>query len=92
MEKELEEIGWRGFVEQCLKVEATEDLEAFFELFLTSGEREEIAARFLIVRELLKGDKPQREIARSIGVSIANVSRGANVLKTMKDRLKKFLG
>lgn len=91
MKKKTEEDGWRLFLERCLLVESVKDLEAFFRLFLTPAERAEIANRFLIVRELLKEEKTQREIARDLGVSIANISRGSNFLKITGSDLKKFL-
>jgi TrpR family trp operon transcriptional repressor len=91
METKTEKDGWRGFLERCQKAKTLNDLEAYFNLFLTPTERQEIAGRYLIVRELLKGEKTQREIAKDIGVSIANISRGSNMLKTTGDDLKKFL-
>ena len=91
MKTQTEEDGWRGFLERCLKVKTAKELDDYFSLFLTATERQEIAGRYLIVRELLKGQKPQRDIARDLGVSIANISRGSNVLKTTGVDLKKFL-
>jgi len=91
MKTKTEEDGWRGFLERCLKVKTVKDLEAYFSLFLTATERQEIAGRYLIVQELLKGQKTQREIARDLEVSIANISRGSNVLKITGIDLKKFL-
>jgi TrpR family transcriptional regulator, trp operon repressor len=91
MKKKTEEDGWRGFLERCIKVESVTDLEDFFRLFLTPAERKEIAGRYLIVRELLRGEKSQREMARDLGLSIANISRGSNFLKITGSELKKFL-
>lgn len=83
--------GWRAFLEKCLKLESLKDLEAFFTLFLTPSEREEIARRYLIVLELLKGEKTHREIARDLKVSVAKVSRGSNALKTADPEIKKLI-
>lgn len=91
MDEKTEEDGWRGFIKQCLKIKHAKDLDAFFTVFLTAKEREEIAGRFLVIKELLLGEKTHREIARCLQVSVANVSRGSNVLKTTESRLKKFL-
>ena len=91
MKKQTEEDGWRAFIERCLRVESVKELEDFFRLFLTPAERKEIAGRYLIVRELLKGEKSQREMAKNLGVSIANISRGSNFLKITGPDLKKFL-
>lgn len=91
MEKKTEETGWNGFLKQCVKMKSEKELDELFELFLTPTERQEIAARYLIVKALLKGDKPQRDIAEDLGVSIANISRGSNMLKITKSHLKKLL-
>ena len=91
MKTKTEEDGWRGFLERCLKVKTIKDLEAYFTLFLTTTERQEIAGRYLIVQELLKGEKTQREIAHDLEVSIARITHGSNTLKTTKADLKKFL-
>jgi TrpR family trp operon transcriptional repressor len=91
MDQKTEKEGWRSFIKQCLRVKSEKDLETFFRLFLTPKERQEIAGRYLIVKELLKGEKTQRVIAQEFQVSIANISRGSNVLKTTSAELKKFL-
>lgn len=91
MEKKTEEAGWKGFLKQCTNMKSEKDLDTLFTLFLTATERQEIAARYLIVKALLKGDKPQREIAEDLKVSIANISRGSNMLKITKPQLKKTL-
>ena len=91
MKPHVEEDGWRGFIRHCLNVQNEQDLEAYFGLFLTNDERQVIAGRYQIVRELLRGEKSQREIAKDLEVSIANISRGSNALKTTKSSLKKYL-
>ena len=91
MKKNTEEDGWRRFLERCAKIKSIHELEAFFDLFLTHSEKQEISLRILIIQELLKGEKTQREISKDLGVSIAKVSRGSNVLKTTEPRLKAFL-
>lgn len=83
--------GWQLFKQKCLELDNLDDLEAFFALFLTHTEREEIARRYLIVLELLQAEKTQREIARELGVSIANVTRGSNVLKETKTNIKRII-
>jgi TrpR family trp operon transcriptional repressor len=91
MNKKTEEDGWRGFLEHCKKAKTVKELEKYFHLFLTPTERQEISGRYLIVQALLKGEKTQREIAKDLEVSIANISRGSNMLKTTEPDLKKFL-
>ena len=52
----------------------------FLRNILTPQELEEIALRLQIFKQLRKG-LPQREIAASLGVSVATVSRGSRELK-----------
>ena len=91
MVKDSEEDGWRGFLELCLKVKGFKELDALLDLFLTATERSEVSKRFLIVRELLSGKKTQREMAKDLKVSIAKITRGSNMLKTIKTDLRKLL-
>ncbi|HSX11390.1 MAG TPA: trp operon repressor [Chlamydiales bacterium] len=85
------EDGWWGFLELCSGVKGAEALNELLWLFLTHEERADIATRFLIVRELLKGEKTQREIAKDLGVSIAKITRGSNYLKTISKNLRRLL-
>jgi TrpR family trp operon transcriptional repressor len=90
MEKTMED-GWKGFLELCSKVKTAEDFDRVFGLFLTSEERVALAARFLIVAELVKGKRTQREIAEGCKTSIGQITRGSNALKIIDGRLRKFL-
>ncbi|MCX8514081.1 MAG: trp operon repressor [Burkholderiales bacterium] len=78
-----ENIHMKLVLEKFSKLKTTKELFMFFEIFLTYTEREEFIKRFRIMHELINGKKTQREIARDLKVSIANVSRGSNVLKTL---------
>lgn len=91
MESKTIKRGWRLFLEKCLSIDDSKELDAYFELFLTPTERQEIAGRYLIVQELLKREKTQRQIAEDLKVSIANISRGSNILKMTGSDLKKLL-
>src|SRR5262245_38338503 len=82
---------WRAFLKLCEQIKKPEQLDEFFELFLTSSEREELTLRYLIIKELLKGDKTQREIAKHLKVSISKITRGSNYLKMMDDDFIKSL-
>jgi TrpR family transcriptional regulator, trp operon repressor len=82
---------WRDFLKLCEGIKKPEQLDEFFELFLTSSEREELTLRYLIIKELLKGERTQREIAKYLKVSISKITRGSNYLKMMDDDFKKFL-
>lgn len=66
-------------------------LENLFDLFFTFEEKENLASRYLIIEALLKGQLTQREIAKKYHVSIAQITRGSNALKTVDPIFKKFL-
>ncbi|HEX5455939.1 MAG TPA: trp operon repressor [Candidatus Saccharimonadales bacterium] len=57
---------------------------------LTPQERAELAIRLQIFKKLMDGDN-QRSIAKSLGVSIATVTRGSRELKYGKPGIKKTL-
>ena len=82
---------WHNFLALCMKAHTQEDLNALLELFLTSQERTAISTRYAIIAALLKGEKTQREIAKSIPISIAKITRGSNSLKQIGARLTQFL-
>jgi TrpR family trp operon transcriptional repressor len=91
MQQNTSDQAWQDFMQCCLKLNDLTQLTAFFEIFLTISEKEEIGNRFQIIRELITAKKTQREIARDLKVSIANVSRGSNALKTISYDVKKLL-
>ncbi len=90
-EAKKNDCAWQEFLKQCMKFDKIEDLAEFFDVFLTISEREEIPKRLQIVNELLKGEKTQREIAESLKVSIANVTRASNIIKSKQFNLNKLL-
>lgn len=83
--------GWRKFIKLCRIAEDEKKLSQLLECFLTVEEQENIATRALIIFELLKGEKTQREIAKSLKVSIAKITRGSNELKRITPQLENFL-
>lgn len=91
MTQKSEEDGWRGFLSLCSEAGSLKELDALFWLFLTPKEREDIATRYSIVRELIRGQKTQREIAKDLGVSIAKITRGSNFLKVINKDLRSLL-
>jgi TrpR family trp operon transcriptional repressor len=90
MKRRFEGEGWRPFVELCAKAQGVEALEDLFWLFLTAKERKDIATRYQIVKELIRGEKTQREMARDLKVSIAKITRGSNFLKLANEKLKEM--
>ncbi len=83
---------WRQFMTLC--EETATDHAMFAEmlnLFLTAEEKENISMRHMIIGELLRGEKTQRTIAETMGVSIAKITRGSNELKRMDKKLIAYL-
>lgn len=87
----LNKNAWQGFLNICLVTKTNKELEQIFEIFLTSEEKENLALRYAIVRELLKQEKTQRQIAKDLNVSIAKITRGSNELKRLPAKLKEYL-
>jgi TrpR family trp operon transcriptional repressor len=55
-------------------------IEAFFRCILTPAETADIAARWALVKALDR-KMPQREIARTLGLSLCKITRGSRELK-----------
>ncbi len=83
--------GWHFFIKLCLQAESEQELEQFFDLFLTMEEKNLLSSRYKIIQELLKGELPQRKIAQQYNVSIAQITRGSNALKRIDPNLERFL-
>jgi TrpR family trp operon transcriptional repressor len=64
-------------------------LDRFLQDLLTPGEIEDLVLRWRIFEELLES-KPQRDIAKSLGISITKVSRGSVVLRDQKNSIRTF--
>lgn len=85
-----ERDGWRGFLKLCREAKSEKELDELFWLLLTPEEREDIKTRLLIVQELVRGKKTQREMARDLGVSIAKITRGSNFIKLISKDLRRL--
>ena len=83
--------GWNCFLELCLSASKKKTLSSLFDLLLTAEERESLATRCLIVKELLAEKKSQRQISKDLQVSIAKITRGSNELTETAAGLKIFL-
>ncbi|HEY4255257.1 MAG TPA: trp operon repressor [Chlamydiales bacterium] len=82
---------WRDFLKLCTKIKTPEEFGRFLDLFLTLEEKETLEKRYLIVKALEEGKLTQRDIADTFKVSISQITRGSNALKTIDPSLKKFL-
>ncbi|MCW5590341.1 MAG: trp operon repressor [Legionellales bacterium] len=75
--------GWPAFLELCVACTDVKSLEEILTIFLTPAEIEDLSQRYWVLLELLRGEKTQREIAKSGNVSIAKITRGSNELKRL---------
>ena len=69
--------GWKGFLELCFAAQDIKHFSTVLDLLLTMEEKENLAMRYLIIKELLQKKKTQREIAKQLDVSIAKITRGS---------------
>lgn len=88
---EKNQRAWKDFLQLCLTSNDEKTLSLLFNLFLTAEERADLATRYLIVKELLREEKTQREMAKSLNVSIAKITRGSNELKRVNKSLLEYL-
>lgn len=83
---------WEQFLELIHHAHRNKKLLVdILELIFTPEEKEQIASRLVLVKELLKGEKTQREISKEFSISIAKITRGSNNLKKISEGLKKYL-
>jgi len=67
-------------VNHLLAQKSSKEMEKALSDLLTASELDEVAKRLQII-EMLAAGVTQRQIAENLGVGIATVSRGSNVLK-----------
>lgn len=91
MTKPKEKDGWEEFLTLCLETHDPKMLSLLFDLFFTFEEKESLAARYLIIKALIKAEKPQRQIAKDLNASIAKITRGSNELKRTHAKLLRYL-
>lgn len=87
----LQSKGWDDFLALCQGAESKAILNELCDLLFTLEEKQQLALRVELVKELLHGEKTQREISRDLNISIAKITRGSNALKTASDQLKMFI-
>ena len=73
----------RDFVTQLQRQRGTKKLEEFLHAVLTPKEIAEISRRLQIIK-MLQAGVPQREIAKTLGVGIATVTKGSRELQRGK--------
>jgi TrpR family transcriptional regulator, trp operon repressor len=82
---------WHDFINLCLSVKDEKMLVLLFDLFFTPEEKTDLASRYQIIKALLKKEKPQRQIAKDLKISIAKITRGSNELKRVDKKILEYL-
>ncbi|MCI0381900.1 MAG: trp operon repressor [Chlamydiae bacterium] len=85
------EEGWWRFISHLSSLKKRGNVELFLDLFLTHEERHDLGLRYLIIEELIKKKKTQREIAKELDISIGKITRGSNALKSAPSNLRRIL-
>ncbi len=86
----MDENAWKKFITLTSSL-SLEELEVWFDLLLTPAEREDLHLRMQIIKGLLAENLPQRELAKTLNVSISKITRGSNALKSMPEPEKALL-
>jgi TrpR family trp operon transcriptional repressor len=85
VEKNLEELS-----RTLAAIGDSEFIEDFLRCLLTPAETADIAARWALVKALDEG-RPQREIAKGLGISLCKITRGSRELKKPNSAFRRVL-
>lgn len=90
----MDEALQRSGLDEIIRLVSATDDEAlirdFFGCLFTAAELEDMAKRWLLVKEIDKGTT-QREIARMFGMSLCKITRGSKELKKEGSAFRKML-
>ena len=87
----IDKEAWRQLLDLIGACDSPKQLSDVFELLFTIEEREQLADRVIIMRELFRGKLTQRELAKQFDISIAKITRGSNCLKGANQKLCDFI-
>lgn len=74
------ESEWSEIAETLASITDKDFMKDLMLVLLTAGEREELAKRWALVKQLYAG-RPQRAIANDLGLSLCKITRGSKELK-----------
>jgi TrpR family trp operon transcriptional repressor len=81
---------FRELAQLLAKAQEGELIESFLRCLLTPAEAADIAARWALVKALEQGI-PQREIAKTLGLSLCKITRGSRELKKPNSAFERML-
>ncbi len=87
---EEEKNAWKDLVEQMCAITDIDEMNAFFDDMLTDKEIMDIADRYLLMVDLIKG-KSQRDIAQDRKMSLCKITRGSKMLKKKDGYMRRYL-
>ncbi|MDP8101320.1 trp operon repressor [Phocoenobacter atlanticus] len=82
---------WQQFISLLEQAALENKAEDLLSMLLTADERSSLGLRVQIVRLLLDQDRSQREIQQILNTSIATVTRGSNMLKTIEPEMLEWI-
>ena len=85
MKKELDEI-----INIFTSISDKHTMRKLFDELLTENERQNLALRWKLLEKLSK-NTPQREIAKTLHLSLCKITRGSKILKNKKSACSKIL-
>ena len=87
----IDKQAWRQLLDLITACDSPKQLNDLFEMLFTIEEREQLADRIIIMRELMRGKLTQRELSKQFDISIAKITRGSNCLKGANQKLCDFI-
>ena len=78
-------------VGELLASQDNQNAQDLLNILLTPEERSAVGSRLAIIRALMAGEESQRDMSARLGVSIATITRGSNMLKTLNERQKSLI-
>jgi TrpR family trp operon transcriptional repressor len=79
---------WRKLITILSEAKTKSEMSALCDFLFTAEERQQLENRVLLTSALIDAKMSQREVAKSIGVSISTVTRCSNALKRVDDNVK----
>ncbi len=83
------ETSFKEIIKILSEVDDVNFVENFFNCLLTPAEINDMATRWITVKEIEKGT-PQREIAKKFHISLCKITRGSKVLKDPNSAFRKI--
>ncbi|WP_395947332.1 trp operon repressor [Caedibacter taeniospiralis] len=82
------ESDWKSLVALLQQTKEKVEMNTLLDFLLTLEEKHQLANRYALAKAMIVAQKPQREIAKDLGVSISTVTRCSNALKLLPNEIK----